>query len=153
MDSHPDTTGQNSGSSLERQVLPPLAASLRKGSGSGRNVKVRLLSRDQLDNRSSAAKEFDRLAAEIQTDLGRRAQLSAIELALIEAFCGSAILLNALNTKILLGQEIELSEYAAVVSSMVRVGSRLGLHRRQCDVTPSLGDYLRPPQPADADDE
>ena len=149
----PDTTRQNGGSSLERQVLPPLAASLRKGSGSGRNVKVRLLSRDQLDNRSSAAKEFDRLAAEIQTDLGRREQLSAIELALIEAFCGSAILLNGLNTKILLGQEIELSEYAAVVSSMVRVGSRLGLHRRQCDVTPSLGDYLRPPQPADADDE
>ena len=149
----PDTTRQNGGSSLERQVLPPLAASLRKGSGSGRNVKVRLLSRDQLYNRSSAAKEFDRLAAEIQTDLGRREQLSAIELALIEAFCGSAILLNGLNTKILLGQEIELSEYAAVVSSMVRVGSRLGLHRRQCDVTPSLGDYLRPPQPADADDE
>ena len=132
-----DTAENNGAESSKERVLPPLAASLRKRSGSGRYVKVRLPSRAHLDGRSSAAKEFDRLAAEIQTDLGRRDQLSAIELTLIEAFCGSAILLNALNTRILLGQEIDPAEHAAIVSSMVRVGSRLGLHRRQRDVTPS----------------
>jgi hypothetical protein len=124
-----------------------LAAYLKKGSGSGRKVKVRLPSRAHLDGRSSAAKEFDRLVDEIQTDLGREDRLSAIERTLVEAFCGSAVLLNALNTRILLGQEVDPAEHAAIISSMVRVGSRLGLNRRQRDVTPSLTEYL-PPQEA-----
>jgi hypothetical protein len=57
-------------------------------------------------------------------------------LALVEAYCGATITLNNLNTRLLLGQQIELSEHAAAVSAMVRVASRLGLQRRPHDVTP-----------------
>jgi len=42
----------------------------------------------------------------------------------------------------LLGQEIAPAEHAAIVSSMVRVGSRLGLHRQARDVTPTVSDYV-----------
>src|SRR5262249_7563748 len=124
-----DTVAQNGSRGSNGRGSPLNSVRLRKGSGSGRNVKVRLPSRAHLDGRSSAAKEFDRLAAEIQTDLGRDC-LSAIEFALIEAFCGSAVLLNALNARILLGQGIAPAEHAALLSSMVPVDSRLGLHRQ-----------------------
>ena len=64
-------------------------------------------------------------------------------LALIEALSGSYVLLDNLNTRLLLGQEIDLSEHAATVSAIVRVSSRLGLRRRAKDITPpSVAEYL-----------
>jgi hypothetical protein len=107
-----------------------------------RAVKPQLLSRTRIDRRSNAAKVFDRLVAAVQSDLGGRDQLSAIELALVEAFAGTAVTLDNLNTRLLLGQEIDLSQHAQAVSAMVRVASRLGLQRRARNVTPSLSEYL-----------
>jgi hypothetical protein len=49
-----------------------------------------LLSRDELDGRSNAAKAFDRLARAIESDLGGRDQLSMIARTLIEAYVGAA---------------------------------------------------------------
>jgi hypothetical protein len=109
-------------------------------------TRPQLLTRAQLDGRTSAAKAFDKLVADIETDLGGGDQLSAIELALIEAFAGAAVTLQHLNTRLALGQEIDLSQHALAVSSMVRVASRLGLRRRARDLTPTLSDLLREDQ-------
>ena len=95
-----------------------------------------------LDRRTHSAKTFDRLVAEIEKDLGGRDQLSAIERALVEAFAGSAVTLYSLNTRLLLGEEIDLAQHAQTVSAMVRVATRLGLSRRLRNVTPSLAEYL-----------
>jgi hypothetical protein len=108
-----------------------------------RASRPQLLTRDRIDGRSGAAKVFDRLAAEIYADLGGRDQLSAIELALVEAFCGAACMLDNLNTPLLLGEEIDLGQHAQAVSAMVRVASRLGLQRRAKDIGPTLGDLSR----------
>jgi hypothetical protein len=52
--------------------------------------------------------------------------------------------LHHLNTKLALGEEIDLGQHAQAVSAMVRVASRLGLQRRAKDVTtPNVHDYLR----------
>jgi hypothetical protein len=51
-------------------------------------------------------------------------------------------LIDSLNARLLLGEKINISDHAAVVSALVRVASRLGLRRRSKDVTPSLGEYL-----------
>jgi hypothetical protein len=110
-----------------------------------RATRPQLLRRDKIDGRLGAAKLFDRLVTSIQADLGSRDQLSTIELALIEAFAGACVTLDNLNTRLLLGQEIDLSEHAQAVSAMVRVASRLGLQRRARDVSPTLSDVLRPP--------
>lgn len=112
-------------------------------SGQTRSGKLRLLSRDQLDGRTAAAKIFDRLVSDIEADLGGHAELSTIERALVEGFAGAALVLQHLNTRLALGQQIDLSEHAQAVSAMVRVASRLGLQRRSRDVTPTLSDYLR----------
>ncbi|MBV8287559.1 MAG: hypothetical protein JOZ35_11615 [Hyphomicrobiales bacterium] len=76
--------------------------------------------------------------------------MSTIERALIEAFAGAAVTLHHLNTQLALGQQIDLSQYAQVVSAMVRVASRLGLQRRSRDVTPTLSEYLAQLQEAEA---
>lgn len=103
--------------------------------------------RSRLDGRTNAAKEFDRLVVDVQADLGGRDQLSAIEVALVEAFAGATVTLNNLNTKLLLGEPIDLSKHAQAVSAMVRVASRLGISRRMRNVGPTLSDYLRGPSP------
>src|SRR6516225_495652 len=58
----------------------------------------------------------------------------------------AAVTLQHLNTRLALGQEIDLGQYAQTVSAMVRVASRLGLRRRARDLTPSLSDLLREDQ-------
>jgi len=108
-----------------------------------RVVQPQLLTREQLDGRTNAAKLFDRLIRDIEIDLGGRDQLSTIELALIEAFAGAAVTLQHLNTQLALGQEIDLSQHAQAVSAMVRVAGRLGLQRRAREITPDPLDYAR----------
>jgi hypothetical protein len=137
METHPDRARVPSGCSLE---------SLAKRRRQHKATRPQLVTRAQLDGRTSAAKAFDKLVANIEADLGGRDQLSTIELVLIEAFAGATVTLQHLNTRLALGQEIDLGQYAQTVSAMVRVASRLGLRRRARDVTPSLSDLLREDQ-------
>src|SRR5262245_57320877 len=90
-------------------------------------TQPQLLTRRELDGRTSAAKAFDCLVADIESDLGGSDRLSAIERAVVEGFAGAAVTLQHLNTQLALGQPIDLSQPAQPVSAMVRVASRLGL--------------------------
>jgi hypothetical protein len=51
-------------------------------------------------DRTSAAKAFDRLVPDIDSDLGGSDRLSAIERALVEGFAGVAVTLQHLNTQL-----------------------------------------------------
>jgi hypothetical protein len=104
--------------------------------------KLQLLTREQLDGRTNAAKFLNQLVTEIEADLGGREQLSNIERQLIEAFAGSCVTMQHLNTMLALGKEVDLSQHAAAVGAMVRVASRLGIQRRMRNIGPSLGDIL-----------
>jgi hypothetical protein len=97
-----------------------------------------------LEQATDAARFFDRMTREIETDLGGRRQLSRIEGELVRAFCGGATVLRYLNRQVALGEisEVNLSDFATVASTMLRIGSRLGLARRPKDVAPSLPEYL-----------
>ncbi len=99
--------------------------------------------RSQLDGRTNAAKFFDSLVADIEADLSGRDQLTAIQRALVEAFAGACVSLQHLNAKLALGEEIDISQHAQCVGAMVRVASRLGIERRQKDITPTLADIAR----------
>jgi hypothetical protein len=98
-----------------------------------------------LDKATGAARFFDRIVREIETDLGGRRQLSRIQGELIRAFAGAATTLQYLNVQVALGEgsEIDLSGYATIASTMLRIGSRLGLQRVPRDVTPSLHELLQ----------
>jgi hypothetical protein len=80
------------------------------------------------------SRRFDRLASQITADLGH--DLTAVERKLVEAFVGAAIVLDSLNARVLLGEQVSLAEHAQTVSAMVRVASRLGLQRRAKDINP-----------------
>lgn len=99
--------------------------------------------RDQLDRRTNASKFLDRMVSEIQADLGGADALSVIEKALIEAFAGACITMHMLNTQLALGEQIDLSQHAQACSAMTRIATRLGLQRRQRNITPTLSDYFR----------
>jgi hypothetical protein len=103
------------------------------------------LTRAQLDGRTAAAKAFDALASAIAVDLGGYSELTAIERALVEGFCGAAIVLQSLNTKLALGQDVNLSEHAVVCSSMVRIAAKIGLSRRSRIVSGLIEGEVSPP--------
>jgi hypothetical protein len=98
-----------------------------------------------IEKNSGAARFFDKMIREIEQDLGGRRHLTRIEGELIRAFCGAATALRYLNHQVLLGEvgEIDLSGYATIASTILRIGSKLGLQRRARDVTPTLDQYLR----------
>jgi hypothetical protein len=106
----------------------------------------RLLTRRRvarMDGRSATVKLYMGLLREIEADLGGRDQLSRIEQSLIEAFCGAAVIARrALPLKD--GGSIDVPAFATAVTAMSRIGSQLGLSRRQKEVLlPSVNQYLR----------
>ena len=98
----------------------------------------------EIDKTSGAGRFFAKLVRDIESDLAGRRNLSRIELELIRAFAGAATTLQYLNVQVALGEssEIDLTGYATIASTMLRLGSRLGLDRRARDVTPSLSEHL-----------
>ena len=105
--------------------------------------KFKLLTRESLDGRTSAARKFDAVAHAIAEDLGGEGKLSAIEKHLVEAFAGVSVHLADLHTRLLLGEPINIMEHSTAVSTMVRIAQRVGVRRIARDVTPSVKDYVR----------
>jgi hypothetical protein len=107
--------------------------------------KAKRASRDvvELDKHSGAGRFFAKLVRDIETDLAGRRNLTRIESELIRAFAGAATTLQYLNVQVALGEtsEIDLSGYATIASTMLRIGSKLGLKRREPKGR-TLGDLL-----------
>ena len=61
---------------------------------------------------------------------------------LVEAFAGSALCVQHMNMRMLVGAPVDLNEHSSVTSTLVRVASRIGLKRVPRDVTPSVADYV-----------
>jgi hypothetical protein len=126
----------------------------RRRKGYWKRSRPQLLVRSELDQRTGAARQFDKLVADVTNDLGGRDQCSAVEIALIEAFAGAAVLAEGLNCRVLLGKTINLGDYCQIASTLARISSRLGLRRRPKPVNEvSLSTYLAglADKPEDAD--
>jgi hypothetical protein len=97
-----------------------------------------------LARETRAGRYFSHLCREIEKDLGGREQLSRIELELVKAFSGAAVQIQYLNCAVALDEvaEIDPASYALLASTLLRIGARLGFHRRQRLVVPSLKEYL-----------
>ncbi len=108
-----------------------------------------------LDKTSGAARFYDRMLRDIESDLGGKRSLSRIESELVAAFAGAATQLKYLSHQILLGEgsELDLAGYSQLASTMLRLGSRLGFRRRARNVTPALTDYLRDHHPQAEEDD
>jgi hypothetical protein len=121
----------------------PMPVKKKRGRPNGHH-KARMLTRSELDGRTTVAKQFDAIALGIAQDLGGEDQLSTIQKHLVEAFAGAAVVLNDINTRAMSGVEaIDLLAYSTAVSTLVRVASKIGLRRVPKDRTPSLSEILR----------
>ena len=90
--------------------------------------KTRLLTREALDGRTRARKQFDAIAT--------------VQRHLVEAFAGAAICVHDLNARLLLGQKVDILELSTAISTMVRIASRVGVNRVATDITPPpVDDY------------
>lgn len=124
-----------------REECPFCMAMIPSGNGQG---KVRLLMRDDLDGRTRARRQFDRIALGICQDLGGEDRLTTIQRQLVQAFAGCCIQMHSLNTHLLLGEQIDAMAHSSAISNMVRVASRLGIHRvaREVMPVPTIAEYL-----------
>jgi hypothetical protein len=118
--------------------IPADTVTMPTGNGRG---KVRLLTRQSLDGRTKARKQFDAVVEGIASDLGGEARLTTVQRHLVEAFAGCAVVVHDINARLLLGQPIDVSEAAQAVSSLVRLAQRIGVGRRMLDVT-DLTDHI-----------
>jgi hypothetical protein len=118
---------------FRRKKVSAESAVVATGNGHG---KVRLLVREQIDGRTKARRQFDAIAEGITEDLGGEGRLSTVQRTLVEAFAGAAVHVHDLNARLLLGQEIDITAHASAISTMVRIASRIGVHRLARDVTP-----------------
>lgn len=116
------------------------APTIASGNGQG---KTRLLTRDQIDGRTKARKQFDAISRGITSDLGGEDQLSTVQRHLVEAFAGAAVHMHDLNARLLLGESIDIVAHSQAISTMVHVASRIGIQRIARDVSPpSVAEYL-----------
>jgi hypothetical protein len=107
--------------------------------------KARLLSRNALDGRTTAAKQFEAIASGIAADLGGEDRLSTVQKHLVEAFAGCACVLSDINTRAMRGEEpIDLLAYSTAVSTLTRVAAKLGMKRVARELNPpGVAEYLQ----------
>jgi len=118
-----------------------LPSSPSTGHGQVRD-EARLLTRQSLDGRTRARKQFDAIARGIASDLGGESELSTVQKHLVEAFAGAAIHVHDKNARLLLGEEVDIVEHCQAISTLVRVAQRIGLRRAVRDITPTVADYV-----------
>jgi len=91
-----------------------------------------------LGKTSGPGRFLAKMVRDIEGDLGGRRDLPRIETEMINAFAGAAVVLRYMTAQVALGEisELDLTAYSNLSSTMLRIGSRLGFHRRSRDVTP-----------------
>jgi hypothetical protein len=94
------------------------------------------------DGRTHAARRYRDLLALVCSDHGGVDQMSEAKMQLARRFAALAVQLEAMDTRLANGEEINTTEYATLTSALIRVISRLGVARIPKDVTPSLAEYL-----------
>lgn len=107
-----------------------------------RKGKVRLLSLDDLDGRTTAAKRAREMVDAIEADLGGGEHLTEGERQLARRAAVLGALIESFEVEWLAGGAIALPDYLAAVNAQRRVLTTVGLERRSRDVTPDLRRYI-----------
>jgi hypothetical protein len=95
-----------------------------------------------VDGRSRAARRYTDLIAAVVADQGGRDSMSEARMQLARRFSALAVQCEQFETELANGKQIDITEYATLTSTLVRVVSRIGLNRVAKNITPSLHEYL-----------
>ena len=95
-----------------------------------------------LDGRSATARRFRDLVNAFIADMGGLECCSEIRLGLVRRLAATTVQAEMLEARMVNGEAINISQLCTLASTTVRLSQRLGLERKQRDVTPSVGQYL-----------
>lgn len=113
------------------------APAAQKGGG-----KVRLLTLDDIDRRTTAYQRTRELIAAIESDLGGVEQLSTAEQQIGKRAAITSSMLDDLGAKWLQGEPVDPSLWATLSNAERRLYETIGLRKRPRDVTPDLHSYV-----------
>ena len=99
-----------------------------------------------LDGRSASARRFRDLVNAFVADMGGLECCSEIRLGLVRRLAATTVQAEMLEARMVNGEQIDISQLCTLASTTVRLSQRLGLERKQRDVTPSLSDLIRADQ-------
>jgi hypothetical protein len=95
-----------------------------------------------LDGRSASARRFRDLVNAFVADMGGLDRCSEIKLGLVRRLAATTVAAEQLESRMVNGESVDISQLCTLASTTVRISQRLGLERKQRDVTPSLQSYL-----------
>jgi hypothetical protein len=97
-----------------------------------------------IDGRSLIARRYRDICTAIAADQGGPDQLSEARVQLIRRYAACCVLAEEMESRLVRGGQIDITEYVQLTSTMVRVAQRIGLDRIPRDISsPSLADILR----------
>ena len=99
-----------------------------------------------LDGRSASARRYRDLVNAFVADMGGLECCSEIRLGLARRLAATTVQAEMLEARMVNGEAIDISQLCTLASTTVRLSQRLGLERKQRDVTPSLSDLIRADQ-------
>jgi hypothetical protein len=94
------------------------------------------------DHRVAAARRYQDLVALAVADQGGLEGMSEARLQLIRRFAALSVQAEAMETRLANGETLDISEYACLTSTLVRVIQRLGINRNSKLVVVPLRDYV-----------
>src|SRR6476659_11056439 len=95
-----------------------------------------------LDGRTATARRFRALVNAFVADMGGLDHCSEIRLGLVRRLAATTVQAEMLEARMVNGDAIDIATLCTLASTTVRLSQRLGLERRQRNVTPSVGQYL-----------
>jgi hypothetical protein len=100
-----------------------------------------------IDGRSLIARRYRDIANQMAVDLGGADRMSEAKLQLVRRFSAVAVLAEQLETKMVKGEQIDITEHALLCSTLTRLASRIGIERVAREIVPTLEQYLTNNQP------
>ena len=90
-----------------------------------------------VDQRLAIARRYRDLVAQIAIDQGGPDRCSETRMQLIRRFASGAVLAEALEARLVKGEQVDIAEHALLSSTLVRLAQRIGINRVAKDVSPN----------------
>jgi hypothetical protein len=95
-----------------------------------------------VDGRSVIARRYRDISTAILVDQGGADACSESRKQLVRRFAAAAVLAEQMEARLANGENIDISDHALLVSSLVRIARQIGVNRIAKDITPTLEQYL-----------
>ena len=95
-----------------------------------------------VDGRSILYRRFKEIARLVAADQGGLDALSEARVQLVRRFAATCVMAEQIEANLCNGLDIDINQHTALSSTLVRLGSRIGIDRRAKHITPNLTDYL-----------